>query len=256
MKIVDIYSSAKLKAFMLQIQYLRKLYARSIVVAVVGGNACGKSVLCLHLRTMMPKFVCKQRLECDAVSLTDKMVTLTKSKYKSMSKSPFVSVFLCNCRNCESADLKITMIDVISFSKINKRLGISEGRLKAFAYNLTLCMRDDSFVHLSNNDLISTLFLKMYSKRCKTSMERVASDMNNICFLDTCSNVLYDDVDLSGIIELFIESRPHVKIMLRMHVTGENSIETMTEDAIVKRQTQSFSRCEKNQTLNLVFNTA
>lgn len=256
MTIVDIYSSAKLKALMLQIKYLRKLYARSIVVAVVGGNGCGKTSLCSHLSRMIPKFVCKQRLECDIVSLPDKMITLTKSKYKSMSQCPFVSVFLCSCRNCEHADLNITMIDVISFSKVNKKFSISEGKLRAFSYNLTLCMRDDSLVGIPNTDLISSLFSKMYSKRCNTSMERVSSDMNNISLFDVCSNSVYEDVDLSKIIELFVESRPHVKTILRMHLNEENSNDNMIEDATLKRKTQSFARMETNQSLNTVFNTA
>ena len=117
-------------------------------------------------------------------------------------------------------------------------------------------MRDDSLVGIPNTDLISSLFSKMYSKRCNTSMERVSSDMNNISLFDVCSNSVYEDVDLSKIIELFVESRPHVKTILRMHLNEENSNDNMIEDATLKRKTQSFARMETNQSLNTVFNTA
>ena len=177
----------------------REMKKSTVYVCVHGPPQCGKKNLARFLTPLLQDLVVMERLEVTKVDF---------SSSKPVWGSPFISVQVFSSDiPVSDADVNIFVPSMYSETKLKTHLGIKVQRLKQASYDIPSAMCTNIYTGTDMSTKINTLFGKLYSKRCTSSMARVASDTDTICFMD-----IYSTYDGSSEIPLnmFLYTRPHV----------------------------------------------
>ena len=232
----DIYSGTLLRTINMQFNYLRKQRilslkknrsACSVVIAIIGAEGSGKTLFSTFLKSFLK--VQKHHLECEKFHDIKTNTGISQQQYNDMLVNPFVSVFIYTCKRVSVTDISISMQSVFSWPKLQKCLGISESRLKAFHYNLNLTLHNSYKSGLSSSNIVSIIFNDLYSKRCVSDISRVADDLDMVCFL-----IEYQDSD--DIIDFFINCRPHIKLSMRTYAEASTVDVNTQEESELKHK--------------------
>ena len=207
--VLDIYDHSTLNLMISQIQRIRKAKAVQLqagktnnaacVVCITGPMQSGKNMLASYL---VPKIHIDLELcEVQKIALIQAS-RLTAKQYTHHCKNPFVALTIVCASQVDKADFTIPVSNCISSSKLSKELSITMNRLRMHSMNFSAAMNQN--IDMTIEELHMKLFNCMYTKRCKTSIHKVASDLDYLSYL-----TIIDNMDITCI---FTRQRPHVMV--------------------------------------------
>lgn len=229
---MDIYDANTVKYYLNEIERIRRTKAKGVFVCLHGPAQCGKKTLASFLGPLVESVVEPLGLEVRRVD-----IAVSKPNWG----SPFVSAQLfCSTNESPQADINIFVPCLFSENKLKAHLGIKIRRLKQLGYDIPSAMCTNIYSGTDLERKITALFEKLYSRRCTTSMDRIAFDTDTICFMDVYTGYgMCSDIPLNK----FIESRPHVHSVMQTLCGMQLQKKTLLNTSKKTCQESSFPMC-------------
>lgn len=211
---MDIYANDTIRACRSHVAYLRSQRSGTVVVGVHGPHQSGKHTLCRYLADLLQKHVTLRGIEMIKCEVHD-----------SARRTPFVAVVVA-CMETAGGDVSIDTVSALSRYKLLKKFQIKYDLLRRVNYNIPVAIVNNITEHFDKQQRIAILFETMYSRRCTTQMERIASDLDTLCNLDH----IQDD----SVTQQFIRCRPHVERGFQRYIRSLNKCESFDCEDLAK----------------------
>ena len=203
----DIYDNAMMTMITSQVHQIRKNRTTNntrsstacCVVCITGGPQSGKRTLAQYLSTRICVQLLLFEVQPVAISSVHKLTSQILATHK---HNPFTAVAIVCALHCEKADILLPVSTCISPSKLFTHLGVTRNRLKIHQWNITRAMNRNTDIEIG--DLHMKLFHCLYTKRCKTSIRKVAEDLDYLAFLENLGSLEMTNE--------FVKRRPHVML--------------------------------------------
>ena len=196
---MDIYDHSTVGMIINHVHETRKSAARGCVVCITGPPQSGKNTFAKHLSAHIT--VNLTRFEVQPVAIVS-VHRLTKASFAAHRQNPFTAVTIVCALHSDVSNMAIHVSSCILASKLFSKLGITKNRLRVHGWNITRALNRN--VDMEIDELHMKLFNSLYTKRCKTSIRKVAEDMDYLAFLETLGSM---DTTM-----VFMRQRPHVLV--------------------------------------------
>ena len=211
---MDIYANDTIRACCSHVAYLRSQRAGTVVVGVHGPPQSGKHTLCRYLADLLQTHVTLHGVEMIKCEVHD-----------SARRTPFVAVVVA-CMDTAGGDVSIDMVSALSRYKLLKKLQIKYDLLRRVNYNIPVAIVNNITEHFELQQRLAILFETMYSRRCTTHIDRIASDLDTLCNLDQIQN--------ETVTQQFIRCRPHVERGFHRYIRSLNTGESLDCEDLAK----------------------
>lgn len=194
----NIYDNSTIGLIINYVHEMRKgARTAGCVVCITGPAQSGKKTLAQHLSAHITVKLSAFEVQQVAIVSVHK---LTKTSLAAHKQNPFTAVTIVCALHSEVSDMAVHMSSCILASKLFSKLGITKNRLKVHGWNITRALNRN--VDMDIDEVHTKLFNTLYTKRCNTSIRRVAEDLDYLAFLETLGSM---DTTM-----VFMQQRPHV----------------------------------------------